>query len=292
MTALKIAPVIDFADLEQVEEIQRIVWGMDDIEIIPGRTMHALRYHGACLLGAFDGERVVGFVLGVLGTDEGLDDRIDQVAAARLLMYSAILGVLPEYQTTGIGYRLKLAQREFALRIGIRLIVWTYDPLESRNAHFNIVKLGIICNSYLRNFHGEFGGINLGLPTDRFYVEWWVTSNRVQNRVSRKRSSINLEGFMGGGAVLINEASRNDQGLPVPPDKSDTFDNRLLLVEIPSNIQIIKELDPTLAQTWRQHTRLLFEQYFIDGYMVTDFVREQDESGDRSFYVLTRMDQG
>jgi predicted GNAT superfamily acetyltransferase len=114
----------------------------------------------------------------------------------------------------------------------------------------------------------------------------------VQNRVSRKRSSINLEGFMGGGAVLINEASRNDQGLPVPPDKSDTFDNRLLLVEIPSNIQIIKELDPTLAQTWRQHTRLLFEQYFIDGYMVTDFVREQDESGDRSFYVLTRMDQG
>ncbi len=292
MSALKIAPVSDFADLDQVEEIQRAVWGMNDLEIIPGRTLHALQHHGACLLGAYDGERVVGFVLGVLGTDEGLDDRIDQVAAARLLMYSAILGVLPEYQTTGIGYRLKLAQREFALRIGVRLVVWTYDPLESRNAHFNIVKLGIICNDYLRNYHGELGGINLGLPSDRFYVEWWVTSNRVQNRASRKRDSINLDSFTGGGAVLINEASRNDEGLPIPPDTFDTSDKRIVLVEIPTNIQLIKQKDIVLAKTWRQHTRHLFEQYFLDGYLVTDFVREQDELGDRSFYVLTRMDQG
>jgi predicted GNAT superfamily acetyltransferase len=152
MAGIDIRPVDTLSDIRQIETIQLETWGMDDLEVIPARFMHALQHNGASLLGAYDGQRIVGFVFGVLGTVEDLDERIDQVAAARLQMYSVIMGVLPEYQGMGIGHRLKLAQREFALRIGVRLITWTFDPLESRNAHLNITKLGVISHRYERDF--------------------------------------------------------------------------------------------------------------------------------------------
>ncbi len=287
MNMIDIRPVLDVAEAKQIEDVQRVTWGMGEIEVLPGRFLHALQKNGACLLAAFDGDRVVGFVFGLLGTVEDLEGRIDQIAAARLQMYSAIMGVLPEYQGQGIGYRLKVAQREFALRIGVRLITWTYDPLESRNAFFNIGKLGVVCHRYFRNFHGELGGINRGLPTDRFYIDWWVTSNRVKGRLSSNRAPLSYSAFSGGGAELINLASR--QGAwPVPPDTFSQSDSRLLLVEIPANIQFIKEGNQDLAVAWREHTRNLFEYYFDRNYLVTDFVRNRDEDGfERSYYVLT-----
>jgi GNAT superfamily N-acetyltransferase len=141
---IDIRPITDVGDARKLEEIQRRTWNMSDLEALPGRFLHAMHFNGACLLGAFDGTELVGFVFGLLSTVEGLTERIDQVAAARLQMYSAIMGVLPEYQGAGIGYRLKVAQREFAMRIGVRLITWTFDPLEGRNGHLNIRKLGAI----------------------------------------------------------------------------------------------------------------------------------------------------
>lgn len=289
MNDIEIRSVTEIPDVTQIEVVQQKTWGMDDIEVIPSRLLHALQFNGACLLGAFDGKRVVGFVLGVLGTVEGLNDRIDQIAAARLQMYSVIMGVLPEFQSQGIGYRLKLAQREFALRIGVRLITWTYDPLESRNAYLNLSKLGVVCHQYLRNYHGEMGGINIGLRTDRFYVEWWVTSNRVQNRVASSRGQLNLNAYLGAGAVLVNEAAVGEGGLPKPPSEFDRIGDRHVLVEIPSDIQIVKRHDMEVAKSWRQHTRDLFEFYFDNEYLVTDFIRHQEPDGRfRSFYALTR----
>jgi len=136
------------------ENIQRHTWGMPDLEVIPGHALHAMQHSGAALLGAFDGPQLVGFTFGVLGTQH-TPNRVDQVAAARLKMYSVIAGVLPEYQHQNVGFRLKMAQRDFCLRIGVRLITWTYDPLESRNGRFNIGKLGAVCHNYLRHFHGD-----------------------------------------------------------------------------------------------------------------------------------------
>lgn len=289
MDSIEVRALTELAEIQAAEEIQRTTWGMNELEVVPAHLMHALQHNGALLLGAFDGADVVGFVFGVLGTVE-LEDRIDQVAAARLKMYSVATGVVPEYQNQGVGYQLKQAQREFALRIGVRLITWTYDPLESTNARFNIGKLGTICRRYLRNFHGEMTGLNAGLATDRFEVEWWVTGNRAQSRARQRRGPLSYEALVGGGAVLINEATFDDRELPVPPLDYVSRPSNLLLVEIPADFQRIKERDLELAQRWRQHTRHLFEEQFQNNFVVTDFVYHAESTGrKRSFYLLTHQ---
>lgn len=291
MNSIEIRPITEVAGARQLEEIQSLAWGMSDVEIIPGRFMHAMQTNGACLLGAYDGDEVVGFVFGLLGTVEWLKDRVDQVAAARLMMYSAIMGVLPAYQLQGVGYRLKLAQREYALRLGVRLITWTYDPLESRNGYFNIGKLGVICHRYIRDYHGQLGGINVGLPTDRFYVEWWVTSNRVKSRLSSKRKSLTYDAYLSGGAKLVAADHFDGRDLPNPPGEILEGNERNFLVEIPADIQRIKRKDISLATAWRMYTRQIFEFYFEKNYLVTDFVRSKGPNDiSRSFYVLTQGD--
>jgi predicted GNAT superfamily acetyltransferase len=272
------------------EAIQRTTWGMPDLEIIPGHALHAMQHSGAALLGAFDGPQLVGFTFGVLSTQD-TPNRIDQVAAARLKMYSVIAGVLPAYQHQNVGYRLKMAQRDFCLRVGVRLITWTYDPLESRNGLFNIGKLGAVCHNYLRHFHGDMSGLNAGLPTDRFEVEWWVTSHRAEARATRKWRPLRREGLLAGGALLVNEATFDAAGLPVPPPNTVSRPSNLMLVEIPANFQAIKRQELALAQRWRAHTRDIFEALFDSGFLVTDFVTQDDEAGrPRSYYLLTHGD--
>ena len=275
------------AEYSAAEDVQRVTWTMSDRDIIPAHALHAMQHSGAVLLGAFDGDRLVGFTFGILGTVD-TPERIDQVAAARLKMYSVIAGVLPEYQSRDVGYRLKMAQRDFALRIGVRLITWTYDPLESLNGRFNIGKLGAICRRYLRHFHGDMSGINNGLQTDRFEVEWWVTNNRVTARAARKWRPLRLDALLAGGALLVNEAGFNEAGLPTPPANYVSRPSNLMLVEIPASFQAIKKADLALAQRWRSHTRDVFEGLFDSGFIVTDFVVHEDERGRlHSYYLLT-----
>lgn len=291
MSVIEIKQVTEVADAMQIEDVQRLAWGMDDYEILAGRFLHALQLNGACLYAAYHGDIIVGFVFGVLGTVEDLKDRIDQVAAARLQIYSAIMGVLAPYQGQGIGYRLKMAQREFALRIGVRLITWTYDPLESRNGYFNMSKLGVVSHSYHRDYHGDLGGINAGLPTDRLFVEWWITSNRVKGKMSRKRAPLSFEAYVNGGALPVNMAGRLENGLPTPPEGYKQSDANMLMVEIPSDFQEIKQQDMPLAKAWREHTREIFEDYFDRYYLITDMVRYQKKGEyDRSYYVLSNGD--
>lgn len=291
MSDTTIRPLETMADYVAAEEIQRITWGMTDLEIIPAHALHAIQHNGAALLGAFEGEKMVGFSFAIVATEDE-PGRIDQVAAARLKMYSVVSGVLPEYQSQNTGYRLKMAQRDFALRIGIRLITWTYDPLESLNGRFNIGKLGAICRRYLRHFHGDMTGINAGLPTDRFEVEWWVTGNRVKNKAVNPWRPLKLESLMAGGAFLVNEAEfPGVTGLPVPPPNYISQPSNLILVEIPADFQSIKRQHPELALQWRMHTRDLFENLFESGFIVTDFVPHQDAQGQRrSYYLLTYQD--
>ena len=171
---------------------------------------------------------------------------------------------------------------------GVRLITWTYDPLESRNGWLNIGKLGAVSHQYIRDYHGELGGINAGLNTDRFYVEWWVTGNRVRGRVGRHRRPLSYDQLIAGRAVLINEAAYDERGLLVPPDSFAESEANIVLVEIPTDIQAVKQADMELARSWRAHTRALFEHYFAHQFIVTDFARRQDEAGqERSYYVLT-----
>lgn len=291
MREVVVRPMETMEEYVQAEQIQLDAWNMGDREVIPAHALHAMQHNGAALLGAFDAHRMVGFALGILGTVEDAHNRPDQVAAARLKMFSVIAGVLPDYQKSGVGYQLKMGQRDFALRIGIRLITWTYDPLESLNARFNIGKLGAVCQTYLRNFHGEMGGINAGLPTDRFEVEWWVTSNRVQARAAQRWRPLKFDSLLGGGAIVVNEATIDAAGLPVPPPNYISHPSNLMLVEIPADMQAIKQANHALAQRWRFHTRDVFEQLFASGFIVTDYVAYQDSAGhDRSYYLLAHQD--
>jgi predicted GNAT superfamily acetyltransferase len=290
MSEIVIRALETVEEIAQAEQIQRVAWTMSDLDIIPTHALHAMEHNGAVLLGAFEDDKVIGFVFGVLGTEEN-PNRLDQVAAARLKMYSVIAGVLPEYQQHDIGYRLKMAQRDFALRIGIRLITWTYDPLESLNARFNIGKLGAVCRRYLPNFHGDMTGINTGLPTDRFETEWWVAQDRVAARTERKWRPLQLDALLAGGALLINEATINEAGLPVAPLNYVSRPGNMMLVEIPANFQSLKRADMPLAQRWRMHTREVFENLFGSGFIVTDFVTHEDERGNpHSYYLLTHQD--
>lgn len=291
MSEIEIRDVQDWDEIMRIEELQRIIWTRDEREVTPGHIFHALQYNGASVLGAFDGTTMIGFACAILATVEGLDHRIDQVAAARLKMYSVMAGVLAEYRDADIGYRLKMAQREFAMRIGVRLITWTYDPLESRNGRFNIGKIGAVCHKYARDFHGELTGINAGLESDRFDVEWWVTSNRVKGRTSKERKPLSLSSLINGGALLTNECTFNSQGLLKPPPNYISHPSNLILAEIPADFQEIKRQDFSLAVRWREHTRTLFENLFDSGFMVTDFVRHQDSKDrQRSYYLLTYQD--
>jgi predicted GNAT superfamily acetyltransferase len=234
------------------------------------------------------GDKIVGFSFGLIGLSAVIGPGVAEKAGP-LQMYSAISGVLPEYQTSGVGYQLKMAQREMAMKIGIRLITWTYDPLESRNGHFNVNKLGIVCSHYLRNFHGEMGGINAGLVTDRFYVEWWLDSSRVIGLAGGQLPVFTKEALLADGAVIVNGAVRSVENLPLPAAEIVQTNRPKLLAEIPADFQRIKSHKMGLAINWRQHTRNLFEQYFESGYQVTGFLRHnEDEAFARSYYLLEK----
>ena len=287
---IEIRTMKTLADCIAAEQLQEEIWQMEPLETVSAHTIHALVYNGASLLGAYDGQKLVGFVLGVLGL---IDPSwlYDSVSEARLKMYSVMAGVSPAYQKQGVGYHLKMAQREAALDLGLRLITWTYDPLEGVNARLNVTKLGVVCRHYIRDFHGEMGGINAGLKTDRFEVEWWIAGNRVKGRAVKPKRPLSLSALIGGGALVVNPTTMNEDGFPVPSNEVTFGDSNLVLVEIPAHFQTMKQQDMPLAQQWRSHTRYLFEDFFRNGYLVTDFVHDQDDTGyQRSFYLLTHQD--
>ncbi len=272
-------------DLSQAERLQAVVWPGSEVDVVPAHIMAAIVHNGGVAIGAFDGERLVGFVLGFLGTDSSSPDRI---AMARLKHCSHQMGVLPEYRDRGVGFLLKKAQREAVIAQGVRLITWTYDPLLSRNAHLNIRRLGAVCRTYLREVYGEMrDALNAGIPSDRFQVDWWVTSRRVIERLEGTRPPLDLAHFHAADAHLLNPAPLGDDGLPRPPDSFDRPQGTLALVEIPSDFLALRERDLGLARAWRLHTRDLFEDAFARGYLVTDFVYLKGETFPRSFYLLS-----
>ncbi len=261
------------------EEAQRVIWGIrDDTEVVPLHALLTAQKNGGLVLGAFDGDKMVGFLFGFLG----------RTPAGREKHCSHMMGVIPKWRGQGIGEALKRQQREFALEQGLDLVTWTYDPLESRNAYLNISKLGAVCRTYIRNLYGEMQDeLNAGLPTDRFQVDWWIRSPRVASRFSQKATSPqpSLEEVLSRGAEIVNEVALDNAGLPETlswePHRSAT-----VIIEIPANFQQIKQANIRLARDWRLLTRALFEEYFEDGYVVVDFLSEVKEGRRRSFYVL------
>jgi predicted GNAT superfamily acetyltransferase len=279
-----IRPLKSHQEMLQAEDVQQQVWGEDETDILPVHLLQAISHHGGVVIGAFDGIRLVALVVGFLGADTESPDR---VAMARLEHYSHILGVLPAYRGRGLGFALKVAQREAVLAQGVRLITWTYDPLLSLNARLNIRQLGAVCNRYIPDMYGQMrDALNLGQASDRFIVDWWITSRRVTSRLASARKPLDLAHFLSAGAEKVNPSSLNHQGFVYPSDRIDFPESTLALVEIPADIQAIRTADPELARAWREQTREIFTHMFNSGYLITDFVYLKGEQFPRSYYVL------
>jgi predicted GNAT superfamily acetyltransferase len=277
-------------EMADTQALSHVVWGGDDVEIVPVHILLAMSHNGGVCIGAYDGDTMVGFVHGFLGFTSDPDKPV-------LKHHSHQLGVHPDYRSYGLGYRLKRAQWQMVRKQGLELITWTYDPLMSTNANLNIAKLGAVCDTYKREVYGNMrDSINVGLPSDRFQVDWWVNSTRVYKRLSREpRRRLDLAHFLAADAHILNPAHIGPSGFPVPPDElafpidSGALETTFILVEIPSDFLALKEADPELALNWRVHTRLIFENLFPRGYITTDFVYLTG-THPRSFYVLSRGD--
>ena len=176
-TSVRIASLVGLDQYERCVELQLAVWGYSDGDLVPRRMFLLAQHIGGQVLGAFvcepgsAEEIIVGFALAWPGYRNG-----------KPYLHSHMLAVLPEYRNLGLGRKLKLAQRDDALARGIELMEWTYDPLEIKNAHLNIARLGAISRRYEENFYGASSSpLQGGLPTDRLYAEWWLRSPRVIN---------------------------------------------------------------------------------------------------------------
>ncbi len=268
-----------------VEHLQRLVWPSSETDIVPAHLCLAVAHNGGLVLGAFDSDEMVGFLLGFLAAD---GETPPEPAMTSLKHCSHQMGVHPDHRNEGIGYLLKTAQREFVLSQGVRLVTWTYDPLLGVNAHLNIRRLGAVCQTYLRDAYGKMRDeLNIGLSSDRFRVDWWVRSHRVEVRLAQSREPLTISDYTSAEIQILNSVSPSSNGFIAPGEDIDQPRSSLAMVEIPSNFQSIRRDDLALATLWRDHTRQVFEMTFKAGYIVTDFVFERDGEDPRSFYVLS-----
>jgi predicted GNAT superfamily acetyltransferase len=241
-------PMVEYRDLETADdflkcvEVQSEVWGREFA--VPHHMLISAKKFGGIAIGAFEGEKLIGFVFGIPGIYDG-----------KLIHYSHMTAVIPSERYRGVGFKLKLLQRERALAQGIDLIVWTFDPLQCLNAWFNIGKLGVIVRRYSVNHYGPLNDkINRGLESDRLYAEWWIRSRRVEERILGK--------------------------------KLDRIPEGSILVEIPVNINEIKERDIEEAKRWLMRVRSELINYLSSGYIIHEVLR--DERG--CFYVLSKTE--
>lgn len=283
---IEIRPLHALAEMRAAVELQKMYWGSDTESVIPAHMLFSLANHGGHVLAAFDGERMVGVLVGFLGTNT---EETDRPAMANLQIFSKRMVVLPDYRGGGIGYRLKRAQRSLAITQGIRLIVWTFDPLLSTNAYLNIRKLCAISHQYLQDYYGTEGDGGLARlgSSDRLMVEWWVTNRRVEERLYGRRPDISLSQYFEAHTPILNPTVVLPSGLAAPPTEVIAPTGSLAFLEIPTNTPRIQAEDADLYHTWRMHIRQQFQFLFGRGYVVTDFLHELHEGRERAFYLLS-----
>jgi len=268
-------------DMETVEVLQRLVWPGCETDVVPAHLLVAISHNGGIALGAFAGDEMVGFVFGFPGFDMLPDGPHPKHCSHQM-------GVHPDWRDAGLGFSLKRAQWQMVRRQGLDRITWTYDPLLSRNAYLNIAKLGAVCNTYRRSEYGDMrDGLNVGLPSDRFQVDWWVNTRRVERRLGKQtRGTLSLDQFARAGVSPLYAPQPGPAGLLRPPEHLPPLDGSLLMAEIPTDFMGLKAADFALARDWRFFTREVFETAFAAGYLVTDFIFDHTSQSPRGLYVL------
>ena len=277
MTSILIKDLTSIEEFRQVVDLERDIWGYTDSSDMVGVPVFIFTVHrGATLIGAIapDG-RMVGFAYAVVGMKDG-----------RPMMWSHMAGVLPEFRG-GLGYRLKLAQRERALAQGYELIEWTFDPMQAMNAHFNFAKLGGVVEEYEENFYGEStSALHKGTPTDRVVLSWRIGAPHVVRRLEqapalRARAQEVLDAPVANTTAMDGEwrtTTRIDLSI----------DERRVWVEIPTGFTQMLQQAPERALAWRMDLRQMFQAYLKRGYRAVDFVLHRDAGFGR--YLLARTE--
>ena len=240
---LELREIKTFGEIDACVALQRQTWGMPDLEVTGSHLFVIAAYSGTPAIGAFAADgRLVGFLHMLFANFYGTP-----------AYYSHMLAVDESWRDKGVGYRLKLAQRDRALENDVPLVVWTFDPLQSRNAHFNVNKLGAVIRRYVVNFYGEnnFTVFDAGIGSDRVFAEWWVRSEKVERALAgeRFRPATTAAG-----------------------------------VEIPADINRIKRTDHGSALLWRLHTRERFQSRLSRGLVAVALEHEPDS--EHSTYVF------
>lgn len=268
-TAIQIRPLKSIDELKAVEELQLEVWRCSEREVLPSLALIPLLDIGGVVLGAFDQQELIGFVVGFPGVEDGVP-----------IIHSDMLAVKAAYRSTGLGFRLKLAQRDAAIANGASRITWTFDPLQSANAHLNFAKLGVTASKYKINYYGETSSALHRTGTDRLWVTWDLQSERVNQRVTAVESQ-DSSGFATVSALLLNR-----EGEPILG--STNLNASSLRIEIPHDVNAIIAADESRALRWREATRRAFISALAANFLVADFFRDVGENGEAGSYLLTR----
>jgi len=261
--------VKEIADLDGLEEVYRLYDGIwrPDPKNPPVTTalLRALTKAGNYVSGAYDDSGLVGACVGFFGS-----------SGASLELHSHIAGVASRALGRSVGFALKLHQRAWALRRGVTVIEWTYDPLVRRNAYFNIVKLGALPAEYLPRFYGGMADtINSGDDTDRLLARWALDTPEVTAASLGKPASRDAQQELAAGAVVA--LGRTEDGAPEP----GTLDGQILLFAVPPDIEALRSADPEMAKRWRVGVRDALGTALAEGGRVVGF----DRAG---WYVVSR----
>lgn len=252
-----IRPLETFEERAACVRLQQATWGDGFVDRVPSSILMIARETGGVASGAFDRDRLVGFVFGISGFRDG-----------RRIHWSDMLAVQADYRDRGIGYRLKLHQRDLLLRHEVETVFWTFDPLVARNAHLNLRRLGAVVRSYERDLYGRSGSpLHAGIGTDRLLAEWWIASDRVALSLAGQRSD-----RTGGPGPVINPPG-DPVGSLRPGDRIEAPVRDRAEIVVPADIQALKAADPGAARAWRENVRSAFETSFEAGYEAVDLRR-------------------
>ena len=264
MIDIQIRDLTTIDEFRQVVALEQAIWGYTDQGDLVTVPVFIFTVHrGATLIGAFAASRMVGFAYAVMGMKDG-----------KAMQWSHMAGVLPEFRG-GLGYRLKLAQRERALTQGLDLIEWTFDPLQAMNAHFNFAKLGCVADEYAANFYGEStSALHRGTPTDRLVASWKITEPHVIRRLEQP-PALRARAQEVMDAPVVNQTRMDGPWREVTVIDLTRHDRRVW-IEIPTGFTDMQQQAPERALKWRLDVRQMFEAYFGKGYRAVDFVLQRD----------------
>lgn len=264
-------------EFRMAEEVQIKAWGMHGEHPVPASLQRAIQDNGGLILGAFHDIHLIGFTLGFVAWD-----------GQELYLWSHMNAVLPEYQNHKVGFRLKEAQREEVLRMGLPKIRWTFDPLVAKNGYLNVRRLGAYPDRYMHHYYGTMDTEQTGgIPTDRVRVTWLLTSPHVEERLGGKVPSKDDDLARFGSSQVLVDTELGEAGLRIPREVHEPEEGRSSgVLEVPFDMSALREHQPKDLRGWRLATREAFRAAHDLGWGVDDFAVVSVEHERRAFYFL------